>query len=157
MQGSTEVRRDVTDDGAGEELNTGLLLFIPYRAMERRVFSALAAAGFDDFTTAQARVFQRIGPHGSRLTDLAEQAQITKQSAGFLVDQLERGGYVERVPDPSDARARLVVIAERGSKAQARAAHAVSQVEAEWAAHLGHRNMNQFRQLLTHLREITDL
>ena len=57
-----------------EQLNTGLLLYIPYRAMEARVFKALAAAGYDDFTPAQARVFQRIAPGGSRLTDLAEQA-----------------------------------------------------------------------------------
>src|SRR5215207_7111589 len=76
--------------------------------METRVFDELSAAGFDDITPAQARVFQRIAPGGSRLTDLAAQAGIMKQSAGFLVDQLERTGYVERVPDPADRRARLV-------------------------------------------------
>ena len=99
-----------------EALNVGLLLFLPYRAMEFRVFEGLAAAGFDDLTPAQARVFQRIGPDGSRLTDLAAQAGITKQSAGFLVDQLERTGYVARVPDPQDGRARLVRVAERGRR-----------------------------------------
>jgi DNA-binding MarR family transcriptional regulator len=139
-----------------EELNLGLLLYIPYRAMEARVFAALADAGFDDFTPAQARVFQRIAPDGSRLTDLAEQAQITKQSAGFLVDQLERAGYVERVADPSDARARLVRVAERGAKAVPVAASIVAGIEHEWAAHLGRQRMGQLRQLLTRLREITD-
>src|SRR5690348_13456006 len=111
--------------------------------MEQRVFAGLAEAGFDDFTPAQARVFQRIAQGGSRLTDLAEQAQITKQSAGFLVDQLERGGYVERAPDPSDARARLVRIAPRGAAAVPIAAAIVAGVEAEWAAHLGRRRMAQ--------------
>jgi DNA-binding MarR family transcriptional regulator len=139
-----------------DELNTGLLLYIPYRAMEARVFKALAAAGHEDFTPAQARVFQRIAPGGSRLTDLAEQASITKQSAGFLVDQLERAGYVERVPDPSDARARLVRIAERGHQAIPLAAEVVSQVEAEWIEHLGKRRMGQLREILTKLRQITD-
>ncbi|MEV0896040.1 MarR family transcriptional regulator [Actinoplanes sp. NPDC049802] len=138
------------------ELNTGLLLFIPYRAMEARVFAGLAAAGYDDFTPAQARVFQRIAPGGSRLTDLAEQAQITKQSAGFLVDQLERAGYVERAPDPTDARARLVKIASRGAAAIPVAAAVVAEVEAEWAAHLGPERMEQLREALTALREITD-
>lgn len=137
-------------------LNVGLLLYIPYRALEARVFEALATAGFDDFTPAQARVFQRIAPDGSRLTDLAEQAQITKQSAGFLVDQLERAGYVERVPDPTDARARLVRVAERGAKAIPLAAAAVAEVEAEWTRHLGARRMDQLRDILTRLREITD-
>jgi len=138
------------------DLNLGLLLFIPYRAMEQRVFAGLAEAGFDDFTPAQARVFQRIAQGGSRLTDLAEQAQITKQSAGFLVDQLERAGYVERAPDPSDARARLVRIAPRGAAAIPIAAAIVAEVEAEWAAHLGRRRMAQLQEHLARLREITD-
>lgn len=138
------------------ELNVGLLLFIPYRALEARIFSTLAAAGFDDFTPAQARVMQRIGPDGTRLTELAEAAQVTKQTAGFLVDQLERARYVRRTPDPSDARARLVRIAERGAAAQPIAAAAVAQVEAEWRAHLGERSWTQLRSALTRLREITD-
>ena len=146
----------MTDAEQTEALNTGLLLFIPYRAMEARVFKALAAAGYDDFTPAQARVFQRIAPGGSRLTDLAEQASITKQSAGFLVDQLERAGYVERVADPSDARARLVRITERGLQTLPLAASVVSEVEAEWAEHLGKRRMGQLREILAKLREITD-
>jgi DNA-binding MarR family transcriptional regulator len=141
---------------AAEQLNTGLLLFIPYRALEKRVFDALAAAGYDDFTPAQARVFQRIAPDGSRLTDLAEQAQIAKQSAGFLVDALERAGYVDRVPDPTDARARLVRVADRGAKAVALTTTVIAEVEAEWSAYLGKQRMTQLRQILTQLREYTD-
>ena len=138
------------------ELSTGLLLFLPYRALESRVFAVLAEAGFDDFTPAQARVLQRVGPDGTRLTELAEQAQITKQTAGFLVDQLEKAGYVTREPDPSDRRARLVCLAERARAAQPVAARVVAEVEAEWEAHLGKRRMTQLRQALTLLREITD-
>ncbi|GAA1545915.1 MarR family winged helix-turn-helix transcriptional regulator [Kribbella lupini] len=139
-----------------DELNLGLLLFIPYRALETRVFEALAAAGYDDFTPAQARIFQRIGPTGTRLTELAEQAQVTKQTAGFLVDQLERAGYVHRTPDPTDARARLVHIAPRGHRTIPIAAAAVAEVEAEWTTHLGPTRTTQLRQTLTTLREITD-
>ena len=139
-----------------DELNVGLLLFIPYRELERRVFAALAAAGFDDFTPAQARVMQRIGPDGTRLTELAEAAQVTKQTASFLVDQLERTGYVRRTPDPTDARARLVRVAERGLAAQPVAAAAVAEVEREWRGHLGERRWATLRDALTRLREITD-
>jgi DNA-binding MarR family transcriptional regulator len=141
---------------AAEELNIGLLLFIPYRALENRVFRAFAEAGFGDFTTAQARVFQRIGPNGSRLTELAEAAQITKQTAGFIVDQLERAGYVERTPDPSDARARLVRITDRGAATIPIGAKVIKEIEAEWTAHIGTRRMAQLRDALTRLREITD-
>jgi len=137
-------------------LNTGVLLFLPYRAMEARVFAGLAELGFDDLTPAQARVFQRVAEEGSRVTDLAEQAGVTKQTAGFLVDQLERAGYVERVPDPVDGRARLVRITERGAQSIAASAGIVAEVEAEWTAHIGVRRMDQLRRILADLREITD-
>lgn len=139
-----------------DEPNLGVLLFVAYRAMESRVLDAVAAAGFDDITLAQARVFQRIGPGGTRLSELAAAAQVTKQTAGFLVDQLERAGYVERVPDPTDARARLVRIGPRGAAAAPVAAAALAEVEGEWAAHLGVTAMSQLRRALGRLREITD-
>ena len=107
-------------------------------------------------TPAQAWVFQRIAPSGSRLTDLAAQAGITKQSAGLLVDQLEHSGYVARVPDPTDGRARLVQIAERGARSVEASREIVAEVEAELTAHLGVRRMAQLRRILTDLREITD-
>jgi len=135
--------------------NTGLLMYIAYREMDARVLDAMNAAGFE-VTLAQAKVFQRVSAEGSRLTDLAEQARVTKQTAGFLVDQLERAGYVERRPDPSDARARLICIAPRGMEAVQVAAGIVAEVEAEWTSHLGARDMQQLRRSLIRLREITD-
>lgn len=138
-----------------DDQNTGLLLFYPYRAMEARVLTRVRAAGYD-VTTAQARIFARIGPSGTRLSDLAAQAQVTKATAGFIVDQLERAGLVTRVPDPDDGRARLVTITVRGHDAARIAADEVAAVEQEWTAHLGVRGMRQLRQALTQLREITD-
>jgi DNA-binding MarR family transcriptional regulator len=143
------------DDDPGE-LNLALLCFIAYRAMENRVLQDLAAAGFGDITAAQGRIFARIDPDGTRVTDLAERAQVTKQTAGFLVDQLERAGYVRRVPDPRDARARLVQIAERGRAATDVARQTEAAVEAEWTHHLGRASAVQLRQALTRLREIAD-
>lgn len=146
----------MSEDQRAEELNLGLLCFIAYRAMETRVIEALTAAGFDDVTVAQGRVFARIGPKGTRVTDLAEQARITKQTAAFLVDQLQRAGYVRRVPDPADARARLVQIAPRGEAAVAVARAAEAEVEAEWTRHLGKQAASQLRRALIRLRDITD-
>src|SRR3954454_6194701 len=137
-------------------LNTGLLLYLPYRWLENRVIEALTRAGYADITVAQMKIVQRIGPEGTRLTELAEQAQGTKQTAVFLVAQLEKAGWVERVPDPSDKRARLVRIAARGEEALPVATAAVAEVEAEWTAHLGRQRMTQLRNILNELREITD-
>jgi DNA-binding MarR family transcriptional regulator len=144
------------DDDAEERQNLGLLCYYPSRAMESRIFAALAEAGFTDLTVAQGRVAARIGPAGTRVTELAEQAGVTKQTAGYLVDQLERAGYVRRVPDPTDARARLVQIAGRGAAVREVARATEAQVEAEWTAHLGPRATEQLRRALTRLRDITD-
>lgn len=139
-----------------QPVDLGVALFIPYRYMEDRIFRAVQDAGFDDWTLAQVRVFQRLGPDGSRLTDLADQAQMSKQSAGVLVDQLERLGYVRRVPDPTDGRARLIVIEERGRRAAEVAMATSTEILAEWKAFLGTRNFALLHQILDQLREITD-
>ncbi len=143
-------------DPAQQRQNLGLLCFYPHRALEARLFAALVAAGFDDITLAQGRIAARIGPHGTRLTDLAAQALVTKQTASHLVDQLERAGYVRRVPDPTDARARLVQMAERGREVVALARRVEAEVEAEWTAYLGEEAAAQLRAGLERLREITD-
>lgn len=137
-------------------LHPAVAMFVAGRHVESRVMAAAAAAGFDDLTLAQARLAARIDEGGSRLTALAESAQMTKQSAGFLVDQLERAGYVERVPDPRDARAKLVRLAERGVRVAAVAREVERQVAAEWSEHLGERRYAELVASLAALREITD-
>jgi DNA-binding MarR family transcriptional regulator len=137
-------------------VNFGVLLFLPYRHMENRILRAVSEAGFDDLTLAQARVFQRIAPGGSRLTDLAEQAQMTKQSAAGLVDELERLHYVRRVADPNDRRARLIQIDTRGRQAAKVAQSAHDEIQAEWRSHLGPQRFGQLRDALEKLRDITD-
>ena len=139
-----------------QRVDLGVALFIPYRYMEDRIFRAIQQAGFDDWTLAQVRVFQRIAADGSRLTDLADQAQMSKQSAGVLVDQLERLGYVRRVLDPTDGRARLIVIEERGRRAAEVAMRTSNEILSEWMAFLGTRNFTLLHQILDQLREITD-
>ena len=149
---------DGAESGMDDEqrVNLGVALFIPYRYTEDRMFQALQDAGFNDWTLAQCRVFQRIALDGSRLTDLADQAQMTKQSASVMVDQLESLGYVRRVPDPADGRARLIVIEQRGRRAVEVAKATRDEILAEWKEYLGTRNFTLLQQILDQLREITD-
>ena len=138
-----------------EPLNLGLLLFIPYRHLESAVLAALKAHGHD-LPLSQARVFQRIAPDGSRLGELAQAAQVSKQTLGSVVDQLERAGYVSRVPDPTDARARLVVITDLGRELVSISAPVVREIERAWETHLGPSRTRELRASLEALREITD-
>ncbi|MBM7799865.1 DNA-binding MarR family transcriptional regulator [Microlunatus panaciterrae] len=138
-----------------EAMNLGLLLFIPYRFMESAVLAALKAHGHD-LPLSQARVFQRIAPAGSRLGELAQAAQVSKQTVGSIVDQLERAGYVNRIPDPTDARARLVVVTDLGRALVKLSVPVVREIESAWEAHLGPARTRELRQALEALREITD-
>ena len=133
----------------------GVLMFIPVRHMEQRIIDVVVAAGYP-ITMAQAKLAQRIDPGGSRLNTLAEAAQVTKQSAGYLVDQLETAGYVERVPDPTDARARLVRLTDHAHTLIELAGVEERRIEAEWVDHVGADAIEQVRATLLKLRTITD-
>ena len=136
-------------------MDLATLMFVSYRAMDERVREAMRDAGYD-VTVAQARIAQRIADDGTRLTELAERAQVTKQTASLLVAALERAGLVERVPDPDDGRARLIRLSARGRQAAQRAMEVVIGVEREWAEHLGPELTDRLREGLVRLREVTD-
>lgn len=131
-------------------------MFVAHRAVERRVLARIAEEGADDITPAQSRVLQRLAPEPMRLTDLAEQAGVTKQTAGGIVDQLEVAGYLTRVPDPTDRRARLVTLSERGERLCEVAAREVDEQQQEWREHLGAERFAVLEAALRSLREITD-
>ena len=88
--------------------------------------------------------------------ELAEAAQLTKQTLGSILDQLERAGYVARVPDPSDGRGRLVTITAAGRELIELSLPVVKAIEAAWAEHLGPTRTRQLREALSDLRTITD-
>src|SRR5260370_14773669 len=119
-----------------ERPNLGLLLRDPFQEVVRRVSVGLAAAGFDDLRPAHTAVFQHIEAGGSRLTDLAERAQITKQSMGYLVDDLEQRGYLERRPDPSDRRAAPLSLTDRGWDQVRAPLRNIATIHGGWASRL---------------------
>ena len=139
-----------------EQLPTSLLMFIASRAASNQIFEALHASGHEDVTIAQARLLMGVDPDGTRLSVLADRAQVAKQTATALVDRLESAGYVERVRDPADGRARLVRMTARARAAIPAARAEEERIEKEWTEHLGVERMAQLRAALEDLREITD-
>jgi DNA-binding MarR family transcriptional regulator len=133
--------------------NFGALLRDPALAINQLVSEGLAARGFPDFRVAHGTIGQHISDRGSRVTELAQLAQITKPSVVYLVNDLERHGYVERVPDPDDGRAKLVRLTPQGAEAQAVARELIAQVEHDWAGVLGRRNFHTLRGLLKELHD----
>lgn len=88
-------------------------------------------------------------PDGERLTVLAQQANITKQSMGALIDHLSRSGYVERVDDPDDGRASRLRLTARGRAFVEEVRGFARRVEAAWAARVGARRVEELRHTLT--------
>jgi DNA-binding MarR family transcriptional regulator len=132
----------------------GALLRMPYQVMMTdAVEPGLAAAGYDDIRSAHLPVLQALTwhPAGLRATELAAHSRITKQSMGYLVDHLQAGGYVERVADPIDGRAKAVRLTSRGWEAIRMIRDAVRQVEDDWAHRIGVAKVEQLRAILREL------
>ncbi|GID27022.1 MarR family winged helix-turn-helix transcriptional regulator [Paractinoplanes brasiliensis] len=130
------------------EIASGWLMFIGFRAAEDRILAALAEAGYTDLTRAQARLLAGIDLEGTRLVVLADRARIPKQTALALVNGLEAAGYVERAPDPTDGRARLIRLTARGRGGLPVAMAEEARIEADWQAVLGARRMRALREAL---------
>ncbi len=113
------------------------LLGEAFRSLETQVYEGMAAAGFEDVRPAHYAVFRFLQPEGSRVTELAEEARMTKQSMGELVVYLEQRGYVERLPDPRDGRAKIVVLTEAGLQLIEAVVERVGEIEDALAARMG--------------------
>jgi DNA-binding MarR family transcriptional regulator len=133
--------------------NLGVLLREPFRIASARLHERFAERGHPEVRAPHGNVFQYLDAGGTRVSVLAERAQVTKQSMAELVAHLEHHGYVERVPDPQDRRAKLVRATARGQEVYALAREFVADIEAEWTAKLGERKIATLRKLLRELNE----
>lgn len=103
-----------------------------YHGTNRVISAGLARRGYGDIRAAHGAVFELVG-NGARVTDMAKRAGVTKQAIGQLVGHLETAGYVTRVPDPTDARARVVCLTERGQQAAVAAMDVLSELHVRWS------------------------
>jgi DNA-binding MarR family transcriptional regulator len=110
-----------------------------YRAPER---------GYTDIRPGHGCVFGNIDPDGSRLTDLAGRAGMTKQSVGEVTSDLEQRGYLERVPDPADRRAKIIRLTDRGREAHAIGRGLIEDIERDWADRFGTEDVAALRVAL---------
>ncbi|GLY41889.1 hypothetical protein Amsp01_079120 [Amycolatopsis sp. NBRC 101858] len=138
----TRAERNATDPDLG--VLAGRLLF----AVQREMFATLAEQGFDDLKPRHGAVLAYLDPEGVRATDLSRLSGQYKQNIGTLIDELEALGYVERRPDPSDRRAKLICPTGRGL-AQMKAADAImADIQQRHARRLGAADYGRFKSLL---------
>jgi DNA-binding MarR family transcriptional regulator len=108
----------------------------------------LIEAGYGEIRPNHGCVFRFVHEDGMRLTELATLAGMTKQSVGEIVDDLTGRGYVERVPDPADRRAKLIRLTQRGEEVQAAALEIFAAQEQRLAERYGAERLADLRTLL---------
>jgi DNA-binding MarR family transcriptional regulator len=128
------------------------LLLEGHRAIATDFVALLDERGFPDMRAGHAAVFVHVDRRsGTRLTELARRARMTKQGMMLVVDDLEERGYVRRVPDAEDARAKVVRLTARGRRAAAETRRTVQAIEARTRRLLGDRRYEIVREALDEL------
>jgi DNA-binding MarR family transcriptional regulator len=124
------------------------LMELASEAMYEDFRRLLDESGIDDVRPTHGCVFRFLHGDGMRLTELASLAGLTKQSVGEIVDDLERLGYLERFPEPTDKRAKLIRLTEKGLEAQGIGFSLFEKVETDWAEAFGADRITALRALL---------
>ena len=133
------------------------LLLEAHRTLAGELDASLEERGYPDLRPGHATVFLLVDRRsGSRLTDLARRARMTKQGMMLTVDDLESRGYVRRVPDPQDARAKLVRLTAHGRRCAAECRRAVQALEQQTRRELGDRRFDALREALEMLVVVAD-
>ncbi len=120
-----------------DRLAIGQLLVRLLRQFRAELFTPAAEHGYRDLREPHLQIFGNLGVDGVRLTELAARAQLSLAATSELVDDLQALGYLERRPDPSDGRAKLIFPTRRGRQALDDAGDRVAQIEQHWAQLLG--------------------
>lgn len=136
-----------TQEPDPRRFNTIALLGQAYSLLGFRIVDGVVGTGYP-IKQNHSAVFARIRPEGSRLTELAGAANMTPQSMGEIVDELEGLGYVVRRPDPRDRRAKLITLTPRGVSAVEAGESAISGIEQDVVAILGEAGAAELRRLL---------
>jgi DNA-binding MarR family transcriptional regulator len=119
--------------------------------MVDELIARLNAAGHPGMRSAYSQVMENIDRDGTRVTELAARARISHPSMIELVAAMERLGYIERLADPTDARARLVRLTQAGRALQRQALHEVAEIEREWLDRLNDAEGSTLREAMASL------
>ena len=136
----------------GPEQSTVTLLSLTHLMLSREVAEGAARAGHP-VKPSHSAVFGQMGDNGVRLTELARVANMTPQAMGELVDELEGLGYVVRTPDPTDRRAKLIMLTELGRQCVAAGEETIGDIERRITDALGLRGHRDLRRMLSTLLE----
>ena len=134
-----------------ELLDLPVLLLSAARSLVDGIDAGVRARGFTDLRPAHGFAFARIAGGGATVVQLADHLDVTKQAASQMVEELVVKGYVERRPHPDDARARLIVLTDKGWACTRAADEAANQMLRPWAEQMGAERLAALRADLAKL------
>lgn len=146
----------VSRDLPADRLAVGQLLVRLLREFRRELSAPAAAAGYADVRDPHLQIFGVIGMGGVRLTEIAARAQLSLAATSELVNDLEKLHYVKRQPDPTDGRAKLICLTERGRKLMAHAGEQVASIEQQWSQIVGERAFTKMCATMQRLLDSLD-
>jgi DNA-binding MarR family transcriptional regulator len=112
------------------------------------MYRRVVAAGYPGLRPSHGCIFRYLDVDGSPLSELAEHSEMSKQAFGEHVANVEALGYVERLPDPRDGRAKLIVPTARGREALLLGRQIFADLEREWADAVGEERITALRETL---------
>jgi DNA-binding MarR family transcriptional regulator len=142
------VKELVLAEGDPSLITLPALMDLAVDAMYKDFRKDLEEAGLGDVRPTHGCVFRFVHGDGMRLTDLASLAGLTKQSVGEIVDDLTELGYIERYPDPTDRRAKLLRLTKKGEEAQKIGFRLFAKLEQDWSEVFGAERIGALRSLL---------
>ncbi len=140
-------------------MREGLLLRLLLRAthtMNAEMAGRVRARGFADFQPSFTAILAHVDTEGTRTTAIAKRMGTSRQAASQLLQAIEAGGYVERVPDPTDSRAVIVRHTASGRRLLLTAIDVMQSIEREYETTLGADGLSRLKRLLKRLLAKTD-
>jgi DNA-binding MarR family transcriptional regulator len=135
--------------------NIGQHLLEVARDFQKRALDGFSTEGHAGLQPAHHAVLTHLRVSGTRLTELARRASISKQAMGQLVDEVERLGYVERISDPTDGRAKIVRFTDAGLELIKDGTDIATAIQREYAKLVGKKKLNLLREILEELHAKT--
>lgn len=141
------------DDVRLQTSKKNLLLSLGLLATDfrERVRRGLWAEGHN-LHPSHSSVLVHLSVEGSRPTELAERAGMSKQAMGKIIDELCEIGYVKKAADPRDGRARIICFTDKGLALLSDSAGIIDGIWQDYAQLIGEDRLAELRDNLTHLR-----
>jgi len=131
----------------------GALMRVVWQWVREQMYAGVVAAGYDDLNAAHVGLWRYPGLEGLRPSELAGRVGIRKQSVNDLLGHLEQHGYLSRVPDEADGRARVIRLSAKGRRLQQTIYDQAGAAELAIAEILGPRRFTQLHSCLELLKE----